>query len=66
MAKKKDAPVEKIKDKKIPKSIDKMIHDDDDVVTLITENNQEIDFIENCWNCISWKLLCYSSAGSAS
>lgn len=46
MAKKNDAPVKKIEDKKTPKSIDKMIHDDDDVVTLITENGQEIDFIE--------------------
>lgn len=29
-----------------PKSIEKMVNDDDDIVTLIADNGKEIDFIE--------------------
>lgn len=33
-------------DKKTPSSIDKMVHDEDDIVTLVAENGKEIDFVE--------------------
>ena len=34
------------KAKNAPSSIDKMVHDEDDIVTLVAENGQEIDFVE--------------------
>ena len=33
-------------DEKIPQSIEHMVEDDDDVVTLMAANGEEIDFIE--------------------
>jgi uncharacterized protein YrzB (UPF0473 family) len=36
----------KIKDEKLPDSIEHMAEDDDDVVTLMTADGEEIDFVE--------------------
>ena len=36
----------KITDEKLPDSIDHMVEDDDDVVTLMSANCEEIDFVE--------------------
>ena len=36
----------KIADEKLPDSIEHMVEDDDDVVTLMAANGEEIDFIE--------------------
>lgn len=33
-------------DAKVPESIDHMVNDDDDIVTLLSDNGEEIDFIE--------------------
>lgn len=33
-------------DAKVPESIDHMVNDDDDVVTLMSANGEEIDFVE--------------------
>ena len=33
-------------DVKVPESIDHMVNDDDDVVTLMSANGEEIDFVE--------------------
>ena len=30
----------------VPESIDHMVNDDDDIITLLTDNGEEIDFIE--------------------
>ena len=36
----------KIVDEEAPDSIDHMINDDDDVITLVADNGEEIDFVE--------------------
>ena len=33
-------------DEKVPDSIDHMVNDDDDIVTLLSDDGEEIDFIE--------------------
>ena len=35
-----------LEDEKVPDSIDHMVNDDDDVVTLLSDDGEEIDFIE--------------------
>lgn len=40
------ADVKKLEDEKLPDSIEHMIEDDDDVVTLMAANGEEIDFVE--------------------
>ena len=35
-----------VKEEKVPESIDHMVNDDDDVVTLLSDDGEEIDFIE--------------------
>ncbi len=42
MAKEKKA----LEDQKLPKSLDHMVNDEDDIVTLISAEGKEIDFIE--------------------
>ena len=40
------ADEKKLADEKLPESIEHMVEDDDDVVTLMSANGEEIDFIE--------------------
>ena len=35
-----------LNDKKVPESIDHMVNDNDDIVTLLSDDGEEIDFIE--------------------
>lgn len=36
----------KLTDEQLPQSIEHMVEDDDDVVTLVSANGEEIDFVE--------------------
>lgn len=40
------ADAKKIADEKVPQSIEHMVEDDDDIVTLMAANGEEIDFVE--------------------
>lgn len=40
------AGTKKLADEKVPQSIEHMVEDDDDVVTLMAADGEEIDFIE--------------------
>lgn len=40
------ADSKKLTDEQLPQSIEHMVEDDDDVVTLVSANGEEIDFVE--------------------